>query len=567
MQIKKHSSAILSITLAVMMVAGAVQFAAESRAADEIVCGDSVVESPETCDDGNLQNGDGCSNQCQTEICGNGIRDVSEQCDDGNAGSGDGCNNYCQIEFCGDRIVQAIKGEQCDDGNGVGGDGCSPSCKLEKQAQNEKQVEQPVIIDPVPLAIVALQTQADLASNFLATPAGVDIKQHLSTQETIQLETILKKLENGRRLTATEREWAINLYTKLAEAKLAERIRYTDLLKEFIATPISSEVVDEKSLDKSRLVDVEVPIAIEELAQAVAIIRRGELQAQVQSDLDKLLIQGVDISGDVPANIIDDVGAKSRPIEVFGALKAIKEAAEKYASSDVPGSLDVIRAEAEALGRALPVFELEYNLKPEEVQPLLTAISKLTQEVTRQDVYRVVVSINKFMDLLEKKNIVTQADLASLADQTLRAAAQAERIADTVGKSDELAESGDVTAFVAEVAASAPAELQPAFTLGTAIDQRTVLLDYLARDADIERLRGILREKGRTDFDDRYDQLKSEISRVGEFNAEDTTCDDSMPDALQCVDIYLSELQEAVRGRNWFFRLVGMLQDFFGIGA
>src|SRR3989344_2092134 len=34
------------------------------------VCGNSVVESGEQCDDGNVVSGDGCSSTCQTEVAG-----------------------------------------------------------------------------------------------------------------------------------------------------------------------------------------------------------------------------------------------------------------------------------------------------------------------------------------------------------------------------------------------------------------------------------------------------------------------------------------------------------------
>ena len=31
------------------------------------LCGDSLIEGTETCDDGNTENGDGCDENCQTE--------------------------------------------------------------------------------------------------------------------------------------------------------------------------------------------------------------------------------------------------------------------------------------------------------------------------------------------------------------------------------------------------------------------------------------------------------------------------------------------------------------------
>lgn len=99
------------------------------------VCGNNILESGEQCDDGNLNDGDGCSSLCQVEImCGNGNVDPDEQCDDGNNIDGDGCSSTCQNEtppepICGNQILES--GEQCDDGNNQDGDGCSSECTME----------------------------------------------------------------------------------------------------------------------------------------------------------------------------------------------------------------------------------------------------------------------------------------------------------------------------------------------------------------------------------------------------------------------------------------------------
>ncbi len=75
-------------------------------------CGDGVIEAGETCDDGNLMGGDGCSGTCQIEgnnvcigapsycspSCGNGSPNLGETCDDGNYMGGDGCSAHCAIE-------------------------------------------------------------------------------------------------------------------------------------------------------------------------------------------------------------------------------------------------------------------------------------------------------------------------------------------------------------------------------------------------------------------------------------------------------------------------------------
>ena len=155
------------------------------------VCGNGAIEQGETCDDGNLINGDGCSSTCQIEtaqaVCGNNILETPEQCDDGNLINGDGCSSAClttvqcsdgvdndgdtKIDFpndpgcssstdnseapdpvcpaqqcppnftcntnnqcvpnaiCGNIIIEI--GEQCDDGNTLNGDGCSSTCQNE----------------------------------------------------------------------------------------------------------------------------------------------------------------------------------------------------------------------------------------------------------------------------------------------------------------------------------------------------------------------------------------------------------------------------------------------------
>ena len=97
----------------------------------EPVCGNGVREGPETCDDGNSEDGDGCSASCGREPrCGDGIVDPGEACDDGNGEDGDGCSATCGREpRCGDGIVDA--GEACDDGNPEDGDGCSSRCASE----------------------------------------------------------------------------------------------------------------------------------------------------------------------------------------------------------------------------------------------------------------------------------------------------------------------------------------------------------------------------------------------------------------------------------------------------
>jgi cysteine-rich repeat protein len=133
-------------------------------------CGNGELEEGEVCDDGNSNNGDGCSADCTSdETCGNGIIDfLTEGCDDGNTEDGDGCQSNCipstcgdgvvDLEFneacdkgsdnsndpdatcrlncqpqrCSDGIVDPAAGENCDDGNLFPGDGCSGACAVEE---------------------------------------------------------------------------------------------------------------------------------------------------------------------------------------------------------------------------------------------------------------------------------------------------------------------------------------------------------------------------------------------------------------------------------------------------
>ncbi len=142
-------------------------------------CGDGIQNLGEACDDGNTNNGDGCSSECKVELnceckdfgqpcecsgkeepkpenkCGNGVRESGEECDDGNLQNGDGCPVDCSYiedgygcppsggacwllnppepppedDKCGD--YELNEGEQCDDGAKDDGDGCSSTCQIE----------------------------------------------------------------------------------------------------------------------------------------------------------------------------------------------------------------------------------------------------------------------------------------------------------------------------------------------------------------------------------------------------------------------------------------------------
>lgn len=125
-------------------------------------CGDGLVSFPEQCDLGPA-GGDGCTANCKVQIgykcdgepstcvetvCGDNLVEGSETCDDGDVVPGDGCSPICQREptcvngqgctsECGDGLRMQFKDgapyEDCDDGNLTDGDGCSSDCKVETE--------------------------------------------------------------------------------------------------------------------------------------------------------------------------------------------------------------------------------------------------------------------------------------------------------------------------------------------------------------------------------------------------------------------------------------------------
>jgi len=91
------------------------------------ICGDGVVEGGEVCDDGG-NNGDYgfCDEDCSGMIdCGDGVCDAEEDCST--------CANDCGVcgSVCGNNILE--NGEECDDGNIEDYDGCSSICKIEEE--------------------------------------------------------------------------------------------------------------------------------------------------------------------------------------------------------------------------------------------------------------------------------------------------------------------------------------------------------------------------------------------------------------------------------------------------
>jgi cysteine-rich repeat protein len=94
------------------------------------ICGNSIIEGDEECDDGNLFDEDGCLSSCVNASCGDGFINMGvEACDDGtNDGSYGGCEPGCAAlgPYCGDADINGP--EECDDANEDLADGCQDNC-------------------------------------------------------------------------------------------------------------------------------------------------------------------------------------------------------------------------------------------------------------------------------------------------------------------------------------------------------------------------------------------------------------------------------------------------------
>ena len=82
------------------------------------ICGDGLVFGNLPCDDGNLASGDGCNSACQVE--------EGYSCTGGTPTTPDVCS-----DICGDGINVSGSSTYCDDGNLDDGDGCSSTCSIE----------------------------------------------------------------------------------------------------------------------------------------------------------------------------------------------------------------------------------------------------------------------------------------------------------------------------------------------------------------------------------------------------------------------------------------------------
>eukprot|EP00163_Fabomonas_tropica_P017020 TRINITY_DN302_c0_g1_i1.p1 TRINITY_DN302_c0_g1~~TRINITY_DN302_c0_g1_i1.p1 ORF type:complete len:4597 (+),score=418.58 TRINITY_DN302_c0_g1_i1:1654-13791(+) len=139
-----------------------------------IICGDSLINGTEACDDGNLYGRDGCTRGCQVLSgwnCTN-VTVMPSQC--------------WNIPICGDGEYPEVN-EECDDGNLVAGDGCSPSCGVESQWSCT------AIGDPDPLfvwsrthcshlnvTIIAEAVTSQYQNRFRASAQDITVGEHVT---------------------------------------------------------------------------------------------------------------------------------------------------------------------------------------------------------------------------------------------------------------------------------------------------------------------------------------------------------------------------------------------------
>lgn len=561
----KILGSVLTFVITSVMLGGVIKVTNAVRA-NEVVCGDAVLETPEVCDDGNLQNGDGCSNLCTIELCGNAVVDANEQCDDGNTRAGDGCNHYCQIEFCGDSVLQTRRYEECDDGNGLAGDGCTAACLIETLENANAQTHAAAPAQTSGVSSVYLQVQAAL--KFIASPAGAPYMQYLSPEQLVDLKAILKKIGAGQRLSAQERSGIDDLIALLRKAMEEERQRYLALLREFISTDISGDVVENTNLQNDILLGDEIPAIITELQKRVTLMPRTSLKNATIKIVNTLKGHGVDILAVQPIDLDDALSYDKRPIDVFIVIKKLKETSELFATKDVAASYAIIEKEVQQLKESLPIWQQEFHVDPSEIEPLLRDIEERTDDQTRDGVDRMIAAIERFVSTLEEKKIISRLSLEQTDDKGMHAAATVSRLLDDTGW---LAQHGgkvlDVEAMLRDLSQGAPLEALSAFEHGSETEQGKAMMQFLEKDTRVQLLRDMLRADGVSTLDARYAELLAAITRVGTENHDDTTCDDSMSDALRCTNEYLSDLQTAARHRSLYSRFIGTLQDYFQIGS
>jgi len=134
----------------------------------------------------------------RVSACGNGRIEAGEDCDDGNQEDGDGCSRLCRLEAgytcatpgipckpaprCGDGVVESSVGEVCDDGNQKDGDGCSADCKNKGAAAPAPLASCACV--PSPSVATARSKAAKVATTATPCPATAVRERAPSSRDT-----------------------------------------------------------------------------------------------------------------------------------------------------------------------------------------------------------------------------------------------------------------------------------------------------------------------------------------------------------------------------------------------
>ncbi len=552
---------------------------------DAPVCGDAETTGEEECDDGNLRNGDRCSSECKVEACNNGRIEGFEQCD-----GGPRCDDQCFLTFCGDNIVQEQAGEQCDDGDRTSGDGCSSICKLENQPVIDPETGEPVTPDtpvdspaptpapaPAPVAapvrqspaqstaISTLRREAGIVTDFLFTSAGEVYTAGLSDEQNETLALILDLLRQGKPLTPELQQQAGIIAAAFIVAKADEHDKYSNAIRGFFLSDSGQQMLGSLGIDPA-IAGTDTGLAeIEKILAARPAVSSEEKLDQVDDVLKRLDRQSVDLNSALTARFQTIyANENATPVQQLKALSALREDLERQAQ-DPAKAMPELHGEIGRLRDSIPQIEKEFGAETaQQVNRLLIDLEALAKEGKPADAPRAAASLNRIAVILEQKG-VARAEIEVADTEYLHAAATVEVAAAAAGLEVPAdAESQDPLARVQSLAAQAPAAYAYAFANGRQNDQVQALLRYLDNNTRILELRDIVRQTGNNAMDVQFEQLRREITQIG-MNDARSECSYSIEAATDCVQTYVTALEQAARNRSALSKAAAALREYFGI--
>lgn len=180
----------------------------------DTVCGNDILEPGEECDDGNNDDGDGCSANCTIEdaICGDGVQEGNEQCDDGSQ-----CTDG--TDCTGDpSVCSGVGDETCAPRSG---DGCTDQCELEIGCLDKADVM--LVLDRSGSIGDAMPTLKSAANDFVTALAPTTAGVHLGEVSFASSATLDQELtDDGSLVTA-----AINALVSTGLTNLEEAILFS----------------------------------------------------------------------------------------------------------------------------------------------------------------------------------------------------------------------------------------------------------------------------------------------------------------------------------------------------